>query len=553
MKVFTTWLVLVWHLCFPVAKGTEDKTVLALFEKLSSVAHPPGGEEGIRRIVLDLVQAAPDALKKEIKTRIDDQGNLFVSLPGTGKYAGLKLAPIILQAHMDMVEAVRNVSPNADLTPYFAGGVKFMTEKGWIFSKDKSTTLGADNLIGMALALRYLVEPTLEHPPLLFLFTVCEEGGPACDILYKRAPEIVVPSDVPVLINLDVTSNNSITYGSPGYRRAKAAVKVPSVAVPREHALVRVAFLNVKGGHSGNDIHRSRLNPVQAAATVLSELSEKYPEMLFLRAQSGGKMSAIATSAELVISVPKDQVKKASATALSRMRRLVAAKSDEDPKKIQLIAEPIEKLDGAARGIKAKDTQRIARVVLAIKHGIAVKGSYPPYANNWKAATNVGTLELSPEPSGDVSTVTAGFYTRSCLEPELDRLEKQNTALLKGLAENPTDVILTPGSAPAWLADTKTWLYRIVRERLPRFRLEVFTGGIEPRDFAQKAPGLEMLAMGPNVRDAHSPDESLEIASITPTIVALDKLIQGIGEASEYRNWKGPNTTRVGPDTRKGN
>ena len=50
-----------------------------------------------------------------------------------------------------------------------------MIRDGWVVAEE--TTLGADNGIGVALALAVLEEPGLIHPPLEVLLTVNEESG----------------------------------------------------------------------------------------------------------------------------------------------------------------------------------------------------------------------------------------------------------------------------------------------------------------------------------------------------------------------------------------
>src|SRR4051812_34490892 len=79
--------------------GEPAAVVLELFGKLTRLSRPSGGEEPVRKFVAGLIEAAPGEWKKGIARRIDDQGNLLVELPATGKFVGRGLPRVILQAH----------------------------------------------------------------------------------------------------------------------------------------------------------------------------------------------------------------------------------------------------------------------------------------------------------------------------------------------------------------------------------------------------------------------------------------------------------------------
>lgn len=80
-------------------------------------------------------------------------------------------AGVILQAHMDMV-----CEKNAGVEHDFAKDpISFEIEGDKIIARD--TTLGADDGIGMALALAILADKSREYPALEFVCTADEERG----------------------------------------------------------------------------------------------------------------------------------------------------------------------------------------------------------------------------------------------------------------------------------------------------------------------------------------------------------------------------------------
>jgi len=95
----------------------------------------------------------------KVSTR-SNTGNIIVRIPG-----GIVAPPLLFNAHMDTVEPSR--------------GVKVRFEDG-VFKTDGTTILGGDDKAACAILVeiaRVLKEHPFEHPPLEFVFTVCEEIG----------------------------------------------------------------------------------------------------------------------------------------------------------------------------------------------------------------------------------------------------------------------------------------------------------------------------------------------------------------------------------------
>ncbi|MCD5003649.1 M20/M25/M40 family metallo-hydrolase [Enterococcus saccharolyticus] len=103
--------------------------------------------------------------KSNEKVPSSNAGNVIVKVPGKGALA--QADTIILEAHMDTVEPGIGVKPS-------------ITEDGKYVVSDGTTILGADDKAGIAQIIEVeavLRENKLDHPPLEFLFTICEEVG----------------------------------------------------------------------------------------------------------------------------------------------------------------------------------------------------------------------------------------------------------------------------------------------------------------------------------------------------------------------------------------
>ncbi|MDY4149478.1 MAG: M20/M25/M40 family metallo-hydrolase, partial [Paludibacteraceae bacterium] len=141
----------------------EPREVFDIFAKINQVPRPSKHEERICQWLQDF------ARNHSIDCTVDDAMNVIMRKPAT---AGYETHPgVILQAHMDMV-----CEKNGDVEhDFFNDPIQTYIDGEWL--KAKGTTLGADNGIGIAMALAVLIDDTLRHPAIECLFTVDEETG----------------------------------------------------------------------------------------------------------------------------------------------------------------------------------------------------------------------------------------------------------------------------------------------------------------------------------------------------------------------------------------
>ena len=149
--------------------GLEPRSVWGFFARIAAVPRPSKREERIRKHVQELTG------RHGLAFREDRMGNLVIDVPATPGHAA---APVtVLQAHLDMV-CEKNASTRHD---FDHEGIQMVVEKeaasGELIVRADGTTLGADNGIGVALALSAATSPEVVHGPLELLFTVDEEEG----------------------------------------------------------------------------------------------------------------------------------------------------------------------------------------------------------------------------------------------------------------------------------------------------------------------------------------------------------------------------------------
>ena len=132
-------------------RDLEPKGVWTNFDALSQIPRPSKHEEKVEQYLLDWGKA------HNVDVRKDETGNIIFTKPATPGYENRR--GVIFQAHMDMVPQKTAETVHDFLTD------PIQTEIDGEWVKAKGTTLGADNGIGVCIALAALEDNTLKHGP----------------------------------------------------------------------------------------------------------------------------------------------------------------------------------------------------------------------------------------------------------------------------------------------------------------------------------------------------------------------------------------------------
>ncbi len=216
--------------------GLEPALVWERFFELTRIARPSKAEGEVREHVLAW------AAERGVAATTDVEGNVVVSVPAT---SGREAAPIVvLQAHLDMV---CERDPESRFDPR-EGRIDVRVDDDWV--QANGTTLGADNGIGVALALALVDDPGVAHGSLELLLTVSEEQG----LDGAKALDAALVSGR-LLVNLDGASD-AVTVGCAGSDHTSIRLPLPTGG-GAEGRTVRVAALRRTGRTLGRG-HRVR-------------------------------------------------------------------------------------------------------------------------------------------------------------------------------------------------------------------------------------------------------------------------------------------------------
>ncbi len=454
----------------------KPKDVWRHFEEISEIPRCSGNEEGVKNYICKVASEAG------LETRVDDVGNVL--LEGEGR------PNVVLQAHMDMVcEKNSDVEHDFEKDP-----IRLKEEDGWMTAK--GTTLGADNGIGVAIA---LAAATGDHGvgSVDCLFTVDEERG--LNGATNLGPEFIRADR---LINLDGEDFGVFIIGCAGGGKTTIDLSVDYVSCETADK-VKVSIKGLVGGHSGADIDKGRANAIKLLTRVLKSLEGKPFKLVELT--GGDKHNAIPREASAVLSVDDDYpaVEKILSEEFSVFKtEYVETEPGMNPK--------VEKLSGSGneKCFDEGTTGTLIDLIQAVPNGAM---SYDKkFESTVETSTNLASVRLED------GTVKLLISSRSSRESKLENLRRNRIEVIgKALGGK----VSHDEAYPAWQPDRDTQLlevgkqvFRDLYEEFPEVR--VVHGGLESGVIGEKKEGIEMIAAGPEVESPHSPEERMEIESV---------------------------------------
>jgi len=474
-----------------VVAQLEPAKVWEFFARLSEVPRPSKHE--------DKVQAFIEQLADELNLphRKDAAGNIVIDVPPS---PGREKSPVVvLQAHLDMV-AEKNSDVQHD---FLKDPIRLAVDKdkrtGREIVRAEGTTLGADNGIGVAMALAAAFDPQLEHGPLELLLTSDEETG-------LTGANALTPGSVKgrILLNLDSEEDDALYIGCAGGADIAINWKLTREQVPADLKFFRIDVAGLKGGHSGCDIHLNRGNAIKILARVLASVLD---DNLHLAEITGGsKRNAIPREASAVIACNAEAGPVLEQAAETIKQQVIRNNGEEDCR-ITVQASPVA--GNAAAGSQASVS--FVRGLMALPSGVlAIVPEIPGFV---QTSSNLSTIKSRSE--NNTIEITAGCHSRSSSGDDLEITAQQvcAAATLSGAACEVSNQY--PGWKPnpdSTVLKTCSRVYNSVFGHEPK--IAAIHAGLECGIIGERVGGMDMVSFGPDIDGAHSPDERVYVESV---------------------------------------
>jgi dipeptidase D len=505
------------------------KAVYDHFMAITKLSHPSGDENPVRNYVAECAGKIDTVQMTFYEPEAEDPGKRVIVLrrPGSGKYSVSNY--VTLQAHMDMV-----CYPNNDIFPLQVFGYDIEGEK-WIKAGDeksisdpeKGSTLGADDGIGVATALTLLEDENLKDYPLECLFTVEEEttmGGVKGfdkDLLLGRK-----------YINLDAEDAPIIIYGSAGGCDVRYEGTVERSDIEDEFVALNVSVTGLRGGHSGININKGRLNAIKALTEVLIRLNERITNLdvteediasydlrlVSMKRDEEAKMNSIPSSASAIIVIPQDKKESFVNDFIAYCSALKAFYQPEENKFSWQVCWPGGVLENP---LSKLSTDELLCLLQQIPHGIIRMIQEKENVKLVETSTNLAGIVIGED------KVVIQASNRSSNDASMLALKNIQRSVGDCLNYNVTH----SDGYPSWqpnessdlLAKAKDVYCSIYGDECDA---NVIHAGLECTYIVQKYGNkMECISIGPTIVDPHSGGERLKASTVEQFYRAVTELI----------------------------
>ncbi len=468
-----------------VLSGLKPEKMFGYFEAISDIPRESGD---MQRIADYCEKFAKD---RNLEYYRDDMHNVIIVKEAA---AGYENSPaIILQGHLDMV-CEKVSGSNHDFTK---DKLKLVLN-GDTLSAD-GTTLGGDNGIAVAMMLAVLDSEDIEHPRIEAIFTVDEEtglyGAEAIDVSMLKAKKF---------INLDSEDEGIITVSCAGGVTAEMEVPVKRQKIKGQK--VKLVVNGLVGGHSGVEINRGRANANILMGRVLYSLA--IPHKFNILTLAGGTKDNVITKESVAELVIKDGEFEQISKLLAEIAADIKNEFSTVEKEMSITLEKFE--TGEFDALDEKSTKNTIDILLNIPNGIISMSR--DIEGLVETSLNLGVLLLD----GEKLVMVSGL--RSAIESAKWALADRVTSFINLFGGSVARV----GNYPGWaykkdsaLRNTVIEVYKAQYGKEPT--IEAIHAGLECGMFTEKIEDLDCVSIGPDLRDVHTPDETMSVSSAQRT------------------------------------
>ncbi len=467
-----------------VLKNLEPAGVMRYFEELNSI---PRASKKEQKVSDWLVKFAKD---RKLEVIQDQFLNVIIKKPATTGYE--HVPTLILQGHMDMV-CEKNQETVHD---FDKEGIKLRIDGDLI--KGTGTTLGADNGIAVAFALA-LLDSDLPHPALEVLITADEEMGMTGAINLDGS--LLTGK---LMLNLDTEEEGEIYVSCAGGASGNLEIPIQWGDIQDKEEGFLVQIKGLQGGHSGADIHLQKGNSNKLLGRVLNEI-RKDIKFNISEINGGAKANAIPREANATIVTNSCNLEKLNS---------ITKKMEDIFKDEYRVSDASVVVELTAKKITKVMNELTSNTIIdaIILHASGINSWSLDIEGLVESSLNLGVIEQHEN-----SIIFRSAIRGSVASKKIEMIET-----LKVLAKTLNISFTDTDHYPAWQYNPNSELRDIfldVYEKTTgkKAGIKAIHAGLECGVLSEKIPGVDIISFGPNIRGAHTPEESVSISSIQNT------------------------------------
>ncbi|MDD2551321.1 MAG: aminoacyl-histidine dipeptidase [Dysgonamonadaceae bacterium] len=443
---------------------------------------------------------------RNLEVKQDKTGNVVIIKPASKGFESKDT--VILQAHLDMVP-----QKNSDVEHDFSKDPIDAYIDGNVV-KARSTTLGADNGIGVAMILSIMEDDTLQHPQIEGLFTIDEEEG--MDGAFGLQKGFL---EGKLMLNLDTEEDGELCVGCAGGADMNITFGFKDdTELEKGDSAYKLSLTGLKGGHSGTQIDLGRANANKLMNRFLKELVRNY-EARLASINGGSLRNAIPRESFAVVSIPEqlsDDLQDLVEEYQSLFRKEYAGIEES-------INFKVEKVDMPKTLLPIEVQDDLINAVEGCPNGvISMLAEFP---DTVESSLNLAMVQSSPE------KIEVKLLVRSSSESRKEWVCSSVESVFLLAGANVKIENEYPGWQPNAHSDLLHVMEKIYLEKYnERPHVNVIHAGLECGIIQSNVnEDLDIVSFGPTIRGAHSPDEYVEIAAVEKSYEYLLTILEEIG------------------------
>lgn len=464
---------------------------LKYFYEISKIPRKSGNEGKIAKYLIEF------AKERNLKYYTDSKFNVVIWKDASIGYEDKEI--LGFQCHTDIV-CEKVDGSNHD---FLRDSLDLIIENGFLKAKD--TTLGADNGIGVAYILEIL-DSNLNTPKLECIFTSTEEttmeGVRFLDGNILKSKRI---------ISFDNFLDTEILISSATAKRWVSKIYMKKQEKDENLIYYKLNMSGFKGGHSGIDIwDKKRGNPIK----IISDILNEFESISISEIKGGSSENVIPRDINVVFAIEETE-----RDILENIEsKLEIIKKVYGNICIYLI-ELEDEEKGQIRTYSKEDSKRLLEYIVNYKNGPLEYDE----EENVILSGNLGRIESFED---YVLLKYSVRYNDKKIGEKLVSEIEENMEKYNLICEDSSYMLGYEQPKESKLLNIVEKAYIEVMGNIPKKKKS--QACLECGYLGQKIKELEYIALAPNIFDAHSPKERVEIASANKVWNIVEKIIYKI-------------------------
>jgi dipeptidase D len=269
---------------------------------------------------------------------------------------------------------------------------------------------------------------------------------------------------------------------------------------------VRISVRGLRGGHSGLNIIENRGNAIKLATRTVLAALDRGIDLELVSIDGGSKHNAVPRECFVVCRIDQGQVDQLGDVIAACTADFMEEFGASDPDLTVKVENPAgDDADRDVLNVHARD--RLLRALDSLPHGVLAMSREVP--GLVETSNNLAVV------STESDKVIVHVSYRSSVMPALYAVRRQVASifLLVGAEVQVEDAY------PGWKPNPNSPIVQQtsrVYERLfgAKPELKAIHAGLECGLLIEKVPGMDVVSIGPQIENAHSPEERVQISSV---------------------------------------